>query len=69
MLTQNPSNKVVDMRKKSAYCHHLVNVISLSLSQSDHIKRLQLYLLKTNKLISFRSKSSPAPLASCASSR
>ena len=26
-----------------AYCYHLVNVISLAWSQSDHIKRLPLY--------------------------
>ncbi len=27
----------------SAYCYHLVNVISFPLSQSDHIKQLTLY--------------------------
>ena len=31
------------MSKKSDYCYHSVNVVSLFLSQSDHIKRLSLY--------------------------
>ena len=30
-------------RKVTAYCYHLVNVVSLAWSQSDHIKRLSLY--------------------------
>jgi hypothetical protein len=29
--------------KTSKHCNHLVNVISLRLSHSDHIKRIQLY--------------------------
>ena len=29
--------------KTCKHCNHLVNVISLRLSHSDHIKRIQLY--------------------------
>jgi len=29
--------------KTSKHCNHLVNVISLRLSHSDHIKRIKLY--------------------------
>jgi hypothetical protein len=33
----NPSNIAMRMRKRSACCNHSNNVISFSLSQSDHI--------------------------------
>ena len=32
------------MYSSYVYCYHLVNVITFSLSQSDHIKRLLLYI-------------------------
>jgi hypothetical protein len=33
-----------------SYCYHSVYVISLSLSQSDHIKQLPLYIVKEQQI-------------------
>ncbi len=33
--------------KTTGYCYHSVNVITFGLAQSDHIKRLLLYRIKT----------------------
>jgi hypothetical protein len=39
----NTLNRVILHTTTVGYYYHLVNVISLSLAQSDHIKRLTLY--------------------------
>jgi hypothetical protein len=40
----NTLNRVILRTTTVGYYYHSVNVISLSLAQSDHIKRLTLYL-------------------------
>ncbi len=45
--SQTTLSKVFYTRRRIAYCYHSDNVITFSLSQSDHIKRLPLYLLNT----------------------
>jgi hypothetical protein len=44
-LTQVPNLLVTFYQQKVPYYYHSVNVITLSWSQSDHIKRLTLYLI------------------------
>ncbi len=34
--------------KTTGYCYHMVNFITFGLVQSDHIKRLPLYMISTN---------------------
>ncbi len=46
MMPQILLNRVILHTTTVGYYYHLVNVISLSLAQSDHIKRLTLYLRK-----------------------
>jgi hypothetical protein len=43
----NMLNRVILRTTTVGYYYHLVNVISLSLAQSDHIKRLTLYFSLT----------------------
>ncbi len=38
-------NVISRLVQSTGYCYHLVNVISFSQSQIDHIKQLQLYIL------------------------
>ncbi len=44
---------ILNFINKSTYCYHSVNVISFSLSQSDHIQRLPLYFNHRVNVISF----------------
>ena len=44
-------SKLFYTKRKIAYCYHSHNVITLSLSQSDHIKRLPLHYKKVLKKI------------------
>jgi hypothetical protein len=46
MLNVNLSSFLANSCKEVAYCYHSVNVITLSLSQRDFIKRLPLYYSK-----------------------
>jgi|LakMenE01Jun11ns_1017448.scaffolds.fasta_scaffold8186843_1 hypothetical protein len=44
-------SKLFYTKRKIAYCYHSHNVITFSLSQSDHIKRLPLHYKKVLKKI------------------
>ena len=43
----------IDYSEKIGYCYHSVNVITFCMNQSDHIKRLSLYIKCFNQVRSF----------------